>query len=184
MSFTETIAVGRFVADPDMKAYTNSSGGGNLARFRLACDLGRDETAFYNCVAFGKTADVIQKYCTKGKQVLVSGNFRNSDYDKDVNGTTVRMYGMELTVNRLVLLGDAQNRQQEQPNQSPQQGYGQQAPAPQQGFQQQTQAAPQGGFGGFGQQTRAPQQTQQTQQPQDPFAANGFGGFSSDDLPF
>lgn len=182
MSFTETVAVGRFVADPDMKAYTNSSGGGNLARFRLACDLGRDETAFYNCVAFGKTADVIQKYCTKGKQVLVSGNFRNSDYDKDVNGTTVRMYGMELTVNRLVLLGDAQqNRQQGQPNQSPQQGYGQQASAPQQGFQQQTQAAPQGGFGGFGQQAPAPQQAQQ---PQDPFASNGFGGFSSDDLPF
>lgn len=182
MSFTETVAVGRFVADPDMKAYTNSSGGGNLARFRLACDLGRDETAFYNCVAFGKTADVIQKYCTKGKQVLVSGNFRNSDYDKDVNGTTVRMYGMELTVNRLVLLGDAQqNRQQGQPNQPPQQGYGQQAPAPQQGFQQQTQAAPQGGFGGFGQQAPAPQQTQQ---PQDPFASSGFGGFSSDDLPF
>lgn len=182
MSFTETVAVGRFVADPDMKAYTNSSGGGNLARFRLACDLGRDETAFYNCVAFGKTADVIQKYCTKGKQVLVSGNFRNSDYDKDVNGTTVRMYGMELTVNRLVLLGDAQqNRQQGQSNQSPQQGYGQQTMNPQQGFQQQTQAAPQGGFGGFGQQAPAPQQTQQ---PQDPFASNGFGGFSSDDLPF
>lgn len=181
MSFTETIAVGRFVADPDMKSYTNNSGGGNLARFRLACDLGRDETAFYNCVAFGKTADVIQKYCSKGKQVLVSGNFRNSDYDKDVNGTTVRMYGMELTVNRLVLLGDAQNRQQGQ--QAPQQGFKQQQTAPQQGFAQQAPTAPQGGFGGFGQQ-QAPQAAPQQPAPQDPFAANGFGGFSSDDLPF
>lgn len=177
MSFTETIAIGRLVADPEIRTYGND--GKSLARFRVAVDLGRDKSAFYNCVAFDKTAEVIQNFCKKGKQVMVAGQFQNSDYDKDVNGTTVRMYNMELNVQRLVLLQDAggqgggQARQggyQQQPrqNQSQQGGYQQRAPQASQ---------PQNGFGGFGGQAQPP--------AADPFANSGFGGFNSeDDLPF
>lgn len=162
MSYTQTTAVGRFVADPEIKPYGTE--GKVLARFRIAVNLDKENSAFYNCVAFAGTASVVQRFCQKGKQVLVEGVFKNNDYDKDVNGTPVRMYGMELTVNRLVLLGDATGGGQGPRNpQQQQQQYQQQAPAAQ-------------GFGGFNQTQAAPAA------PAGPFS--GFGSIGEDDLPF
>ena len=158
MSYTQTTAVGRFVADPEIKPYGTE--GKVLARFRIAVNLDKENSAFYNCVAFAGTASVVQRFCQKGKQVLVEGVFKNNDYDKDVNGTPVRMYGMELTVNRLVLLGDA-NAGGGQGPLNPQQQQQQQAPATQ-------------GFGGFNQTQAAP--------AAGPFS--GFGTIGQDDLPF
>lgn len=157
MSYTQTTAVGRFVADPEIKPYGTE--GKVLARFRIAVNLDKENSAFYNCVAFAGTASVVQRFCQKGKQVLVEGVFKNNDYDKDVNGTPVRMYGMELTVNRLVLLGDATGGGGQGPR-NPQQQQQQQAPAAQ-------------GFGGFSQTQAA---------PASPFS--GFGTIGEDDLPF
>lgn len=160
MSYTQTTAVGRFVADPEIKPYGTE--GKVLARFRIAVNLDKENSAFYNCVAFAGTASVVQRFCQKGKQVLVEGVFKNNDYDKDVNGTPVRMYGMELTVNRLVLLGDATAGGGQGPR-NPQQQQQQQAPATQ-------------GFGGFNQTQAAPAA------PASPFS--GFGSIGEDDLPF
>ena len=162
MSYTQTTAVGRFVADPEIKPYGTE--GKVLARFRIAVNLDKENSAFYNCVAFAGTASVVQRFCQKGKQVLVEGVFKNNDYDKDVNGTPVRMYGMELTVNRLVLLGDASGGGQGPRN--PQQQQQQQAPAAQ-------------GFGGFNQTQVAPAAPAA---PASPFS--GFGTIGEDDLPF
>lgn len=161
MSYTQTTAVGRFVADPEIKPYGTE--GKVLARFRIAVNLDKENSAFYNCVAFAGTASVVQRFCQKGKQVLVEGVFKNNDYDKDVNGTPVRMYGMELTVNRLVLLGDATGG-----------GAGGQGPRNPQ--QQQQQAPATQGFGGFNQTQAAPAA------PASPFS--GFGTIGEDDLPF
>ena len=160
MSYTQTTAVGRFVADPEIKPYGTE--GKVLARFRIAVNLDKENSAFYNCVAFAGTASAVQRFCQKGKQVLVEGVFKNNDYDKDVNGTPVRMYGMELTVNRLVLLGDASG------------GGGQGPRNPQQQQQQQQQAPAAQGFGGFNQTQAAP--------AAGPFS--GFGTIGQDDLPF
>ena len=154
MSYARTEVISRFVADPEVKGYCNE--GGQLARFRVAANITKDKTAFYNCVAFNKTAEIIQKYCTKGKQVFLEGAFHNNDYQKEVGGETITMYGMELVVNRVVLLGDAQGGGQAQSRPS------------------QPAAQTQGGFA---------QNTQQSQ-PQGGFSGGGFTGFSEDNLPF
>lgn len=174
MSFTQTIVLGRLVADPEVHGYGNE--GKELVRFRIAANISKDTSAFYNCVAFDQTGQIIKKYAGKGKQVQIVGQMRNSDYDKDVNGTTVRMYGYELNVNNVTLLGDAQPGQGgNQGQQRPQAQQNQQQGGFQQGSFQQNQAPAQGGF----------QQNQQNQAP----AAGGFSGFggvniSNDDLPF
>jgi len=36
----------------------------------------KDETCFVDCRAFGKQAETIQKYCQKGKQLLVEGRLK------------------------------------------------------------------------------------------------------------
>lgn len=166
MSYSKTTVIGRFVADPEFRAYGTE--GKEIASFRIAADVGRDKTAFYKCTAFDRTSAVIKQFCKKGKQVLVEGHFENNDYEKDVNGTPVKMYDMNFIVNRLVLLGDATGQQQ-------------------QGAPQQRQAAPQapqqtqGGFSGFG---GFQQQHPNTTATPDPFQTQATYAPQIDDLPF
>lgn len=77
--------VGRLVADPDIK-YTD--GGLTIARFRTACDRrfrkDGDQTAdFISCVAFGKTAEFVEKYFSKGKRIGLTGRIQTGSYEKD-----------------------------------------------------------------------------------------------------
>lgn len=56
----------------------------NVARFTVAVNNGfgeNKETAFVDCVAFGKQVETIKKYFTKGKQVLVKGSIRQNRWE-------------------------------------------------------------------------------------------------------
>lgn len=61
-----------------------------------------EDTQWHNLVAFGKTAEIMQKYVTKGKEVAVEGKLMYRTYDgqegQKRNITEVR-------VDELVLLG-------------------------------------------------------------------------------
>lgn len=78
--------IGRLVADPDVR-YTN--GGLTVAKFRVACDRrykkeGNEQTAdFISCVAFGKTAEFIEKYFSKGKRIALEGRIQTGSYEKE-----------------------------------------------------------------------------------------------------
>ena len=79
---------GRLTRDPDVR-YTD--GGSSVARFTLACDrrfkTENGPTAdFIRCVAFGKTAEFVEKYFTKGRMAVVSGKLQIRGWtDKDGN---------------------------------------------------------------------------------------------------
>ena len=72
------IGAGRFTRDPEIK-YTQS--GKAVCSFSLACSKRKGKNAsdsqptadFINCVAWEKTAEIIGRYCCKGKQALVVG---------------------------------------------------------------------------------------------------------------
>ena len=73
---------GRFVRDPDIR-YTD--GGTSIARFTLAVDRqykqdGGPSADFIGCVAFGKTAEFIEKYFCKGMKMEVSGRIQTGSY--------------------------------------------------------------------------------------------------------
>lgn len=74
--------VGRLTKDPEIK-YGNS--GKAYARFTLAIarPLNKDETDFINCVALGKTAELIEKYVKKGNRFGVVGRLQVGSYEKD-----------------------------------------------------------------------------------------------------
>jgi len=61
----------------------------NVARFTMAINNGYGEkktTAFVDCVAFGKQAEVAGKYLSKGQQIIVRGSIvQNRWEDKDGN---------------------------------------------------------------------------------------------------
>lgn len=79
---------GRLTKDPDIKNASSTT----VARFTLAVDdtYSKEKRAdFISCVAFGKTAETIEKYFHKGKEMIVSdGKIQTGSYTKD-DGTKV-----------------------------------------------------------------------------------------------
>lgn len=61
-----------------------------------------EETQWHNLVAYGKTAEIMQKYVQKGKEIAIEGKIVYRTYDdKDGN----KRYITEIRVEELVLLG-------------------------------------------------------------------------------
>lgn len=61
-----------------------------------------EETQWHNLVAFGKTAEIFQKYVPKGKEIAVEGKLTYRSYD-DKDG--VKKYITEIRVDEILLLG-------------------------------------------------------------------------------
>ena len=92
----------RFTKEPDVR-YTTGENTMAIARFTLAVDKNykksKDEPAnFINCVCFGKVAEVVEKHCTKGTKVNVTGEWTTGNY-KNKDGNTV--YTNDCNVSKL-----------------------------------------------------------------------------------
>lgn len=82
MSINSVNLTGRFTRDPDVR-YTD--GGTSIARFTLAVDRrfkrdGEQTADFINCVAFGKTAEFIEKYFRQGMKLELTGRIQTGSY--------------------------------------------------------------------------------------------------------
>lgn len=79
------ILTGRLTKDPEIR-YTDSKKA--VCSFTLAVDDGRDsegkrKAQFIPCVAWGKTAELIDQYFTKGKPLTVTGRITVRSYEKN-----------------------------------------------------------------------------------------------------
>lgn len=94
--------------EPEIK---NFEGGKKLANLTLATnetyknDKGEkvEETQWHKVVAWGKTAEVIEKYVSKGKEIAICGKLTHRSYE-DKNGD--KRYITEIVANELLLLGN------------------------------------------------------------------------------
>lgn len=86
------ILIGRLTKDPQLSF---SKGKGTaIAKLTVAVNrMKKGEADFINCVAFGKTAETIGNYMTKGSQIAINGEIRVDNYKKEdgtwVNNTNV-----------------------------------------------------------------------------------------------
>ena len=79
---------GRLTKNPDLSSYRNSKGSDNsLCRFSVAVNRNYgDDADFFNCTVFGKRAEVIDKYFSKGSEIIIRGRMESNKYkDKDGN---------------------------------------------------------------------------------------------------
>ena len=82
--------MGRLVRDPDVK-YSQGANQTAIARYTLAVDRrfkqeGQPAADFINCLAFGKRAEFLEKYCRKGTKLVVEGSWQTGSYtNKDGN---------------------------------------------------------------------------------------------------
>ena len=99
--------IGRVGQDPEVK---NLEGGKKVATITIATndvyykDNGDkvEQTEWHRVTAWGKTAEIIEKYVTKGKEIAIEGKLTHRSYDdKDGN----KRYVTEVIANEILLIG-------------------------------------------------------------------------------
>ncbi|MDW8851645.1 single-stranded DNA-binding protein [Flavobacterium sp. MMLR14_040] len=97
--------IGNVGNDPEIKTLEN---GRKLAHVTIATndrytnDKGEkvEQTEWHRVTAWGKTAEIIEKYVVKGKEVAIEGKLTHRSYDK--NGE--KRYVTEVVVSEILLL--------------------------------------------------------------------------------
>lgn len=100
--------IGNLGMDPEIK---NLDNGKKLAKISLATTESYrnlkgekvEETQWHNVIAWGKTAEIAEKYLRKGGEVAVEGKIVNRSYE-DKQGN--KRYITEIVVSELLLLGN------------------------------------------------------------------------------
>lgn len=99
--------IGNLGNAPEVKTTEN---GKKLARFSVATNESYrnangekvTETTWHNLIAWGKVAEIAEKYLSKGSEIAIEGKLINRSYtDKDGN----KKYITEVQVNELLMLG-------------------------------------------------------------------------------
>ena len=101
---------GRLARDPELRR-TNS--GKAVTNFTLACDrdfknqqTGEKEVDFIECVAWGGTAEMVEKYFHKGQMAVATGRLQLRDWT-DKNGQKRRQ--AEILVNNIYFCGSKES---------------------------------------------------------------------------
>lgn len=80
----KVILVGRFTKDPETRSNESTTIlSGTLAVDRKYKKDGETSADFPRIVAFGKTAEFISKYFTKGMKIAIIGHIQTGSYEKD-----------------------------------------------------------------------------------------------------
>ncbi|MEK6152401.1 single-stranded DNA-binding protein [Flavobacteriaceae bacterium 3-367] len=98
--------IGNLGKDPEVIELEN---GGKLAKFSIATNENYKnakgekvtDTQWHNIVAWGKTAEIVENYLTKGKEVAVEGKLVNRSYE---NKEGEKRYVTEIRCNELLML--------------------------------------------------------------------------------
>ena len=100
----KVILMGRLTRDPEIR-YTQGDNSMCIARFSLAVDrrFARNSqdgaTAdFFNCTAFGKLAEHVERFYRKGTKTLLSGRIQNDNY---TNREGQKVYSVQIIAEEL-----------------------------------------------------------------------------------
>lgn len=110
---------GRLTKDIEVK-YTQGENSIAVARFSLAVDnpytKGEEKTAsFPNFVAFGKNAEILEKYVKKGNQLVVSSHVQTGSYEKD----SKKVYTTDFIIDKFDFVGSKSASSAETNNTTP-----------------------------------------------------------------
>ncbi len=104
--------IGNLGKNPDVRTL---DGGKKMARFSVATNESyrsangekKSETQWHNVIAWGKVAEIVEKFLVKGSEVAIEGKLINKSYmDKD----GVKKYVTEVQVAEVLLLGEKANK--------------------------------------------------------------------------
>jgi len=90
--------MGRLTRDPDIR-YSTGMDPSAVAKYTLAVDrrhaAGQQTADYINCIAFGRSAEFVEKYFTKGMKIIVTGRIQTGSY---TNKAGQKVYTTEVVV--------------------------------------------------------------------------------------
>ena len=96
------ILLGRLTRDPEVR-YSQGEKTTAIASFSVAVNRkfkreGEPEADFFNCTAFGKQAEFVEKYLKKGTKVLLTGRVQNDNY---TNKEGQKVYSVRIMIEEI-----------------------------------------------------------------------------------
>jgi single-strand DNA-binding protein len=91
-NFNRVVLVGNLTRDPQLRYLPSSNmpvldfGLAINRKYRTASGEDREEVCFIDCSAFGKPAEIINQYCTKGRPLLVEGRLKLDTWEDKQGG--------------------------------------------------------------------------------------------------
>lgn len=100
-SYNKVLLMGNLTRDPDLRT---TPGGMSICKFSIAVSRNfttkdgeqREETVFVDIDAFGKQAEVIAKYMSKGRPIFVEGRLRLDQWEDKNTGEKRQRMGVTL----------------------------------------------------------------------------------------
>jgi single-strand DNA-binding protein len=91
-SFNKVLLLGNLTRDPEMRYIPSTNQ--PVVEFGLACNRrfktangeDREEVTFVDITAFGRSAEIINQYCRKGKQLFVEGRLKYDTWEDKQGG--------------------------------------------------------------------------------------------------
>lgn len=109
--FNHVAIMGRLTRDPEVR-YTGS--GIAVTSISVAVnrrvksgDTWTDEASFFDCTAFGKTAEFVAEYFNKGNPILIEGELQQRRWEKDGE----KKSKVEIVVNKAHFVGGKEEKQ-------------------------------------------------------------------------
>ena len=95
----KVVLMGRLTRDPEVR-YSQGESSLAIARFTLAVDRrfkkeGEQSADFISCVAFGKTAEFVERYLKQGTKIATSGRIQTGSY---TNKDGQKVYTTEVVI--------------------------------------------------------------------------------------
>lgn len=96
------IGMGRLTKNPEVR-YSQGENSTAIASFSVAVNRkfkreNEPEADFFNCTAFGKQAEFVEKYLKQGTKILLAGRLQNNNY---TNKEGQKVYGVQIMVEEI-----------------------------------------------------------------------------------
>jgi single-strand DNA-binding protein len=90
-NFNKVILLGNLTRDPEMRYLPSQMAVVEFGlavnhKYRTASGEDREEVLFIDCTVFGKQAEVVHKYCQKGRPLLVEGRLKYETWEDKQGG--------------------------------------------------------------------------------------------------
>lgn len=111
------ILMGRLTRNPEVR-YSTGETSVAIARFSLAVDRrfkrqGEAEADFFNCTAFGKQGEFVEKYLQQGTKILLTGRVQNDNY---TNREGQKVYSVQIIAEELEFAESKGKSEQQETN--------------------------------------------------------------------
>lgn len=90
MDINKVTIIGRLTQDPELRQVGTGS---SVCSFSIANNRSytkdgekKENVSYVNCVAWGKTGEMIAQYCKKGKQVAIDGRLQSDSWEDKETG--------------------------------------------------------------------------------------------------